>query len=100
MYKNISAQELKSLMDKENITLVDIRETFEYQMGHVKNAQNIPMNELAYNHTKYLNKNETYYIICQSGGRSSSMCQYLGSQGYQVINVAGGTGMWPFGLDY
>jgi rhodanese-related sulfurtransferase len=43
---------------------------------------------------KYLTKDKSYYIMCQSGRRSSVTVEALKKQGYDVINVAGGMGSY------
>lgn len=95
MNQSIHAHELVNKMKQESIHLIDIREPDEHQSGHVKGCHNIPMNELAYHPTNYLTKNETYYLICQSGVRSYALTDYLSNQGYQVIDVLGGHHVWP-----
>lgn len=88
----IRVNELENYIGKVN--LIDIREPYEYSAGHVQTAKNIPMNTLLTIPEKYLDKNKEYYIICQSGGRSTSACNYLSKLGYNVINVVGGTGSY------
>lgn len=78
----------------KNITLIDIREPYEYKGGHVPTAKNIPMGALLDNPDEYLDKSQEYHIICQSGGRSSRTCDALSSKGFKVINVSGGTGSY------
>lgn len=90
--KNINMTNLQQLHD---INLLDVREVIEYEMGHIPNAKNIPMNTLIQNPTHYLDKEQTYYIVCQSGGRSQMVCMMLEVQGYDVVNVMGGTGAYP-----
>lgn len=77
-----------------SVELIDIREPYEYQSGTLKTAKNIPMGNLLNTPEKYLNKNKTYYIMCQSGGRSTRTCRYLTKQGYDVVNVSGGMGSY------
>lgn len=89
-FKAINVNDLGNLSEK--INLIDIRETHEYKSGHVPGAKNIPMNEILTHPEKYLSKDKEYHIICQSGGRSTNACKNLSAQGYQVINVTGGTG--------
>ncbi|HAE63069.1 MAG TPA: rhodanese-like domain-containing protein [Eubacteriaceae bacterium] len=90
---NFTTVNVNDLADiKEKINLVDIREPYEYHRGHLSGAKNIPMGTLLSNPDKYLSKDKTYHIICQSGGRSLSACNELDSAGYDVINVGGGTG--------
>ncbi len=34
------------------------------------------------------------YVICHAGGRSAHACEFLGAQGRDVVNVAGGMLAW------
>lgn len=77
-----------------NIELIDIRESYEYNGGSIKSAKNIPMKTLLSNPDKYLKKDKEYYIVCQSGGRSSMACNDLRKRGFDVTNVAGGVGSY------
>ncbi len=76
------------------ISLIDIREPYEYKGGSIRNSKNIPMQNLMSNPDKYLIKDKTYYIMCQSGARSSRTVNYLKKQGYDVVNVIGGIGSY------
>lgn len=81
---------LKDLKKEYNI--IDIRDKYSYELGHVYNAVNIPMDILLNNPSKYLNKNSIYYIYCTSGIRSKKTCELLNILGYKVINVIDGYG--------
>ena len=41
-----------------------------------------------------LKKDKEYYILCQSGGRSSRVCSELSKEGFNVTNIAGGVGSY------
>ena len=84
----ISVEALDEVLDQ--IHLIDIREGYELSTGRIRTAQHIPMNALLSSPEKYLKKNETYYIMCQSGMRSTRTVKALGEKGYRVINVKGG----------
>lgn len=45
-------------------------------MGSLKTAKNIPMGNLLTNPGKYLLKDKTYYLMCQSGARSEVQQEY------------------------
>ncbi|NLK20726.1 MAG: rhodanese-like domain-containing protein [Epulopiscium sp.] len=87
---SINVNDINNL--KEKINLIDIRESYEYQSGHLPKAKNIPMGALLAEVEKYFDKSQKYYIICQTGGRSLRTCQTLKKKGFDVINVLGGTG--------
>ena len=63
MYKEIDIYKLKELLKNNNLNLIDIRDNYSYLNGTIKNAKNIPYNELLINPNKYLNKNKTYYVV-------------------------------------
>lgn len=89
---SVNVNDLNELFGK--INLIDIREPYEYENGHLPNAKNIPMNKVLEDTDKFLNKDEEYYIICQSGGRSSKTCSKLMEKGFNIVNVLGGTGSY------
>jgi len=69
-FKNVSAEELKHLIDqKEKMVLVDARTAGEYQDGHIPSAINIPpekLNEIS----RYLPENKDGLIIFYCRGAS------------------------------
>ena len=90
--KVINVNDMDSLMGK--VELIDIREQFEYKGGSIKTSKNIPMGNLLNELNKYLDNDKIYYIMCQSGARSSSTCKRLIKQGFNVVNVLGGMGSY------
>lgn len=88
----VNVNDLDALIGK--IALIDIREPYEYKTGKIKTAKNIPMANLLGEPDKYLDKQKTYYIMCQSGGRSLRTAKMLANRGYNVINVSGGMGSY------
>lgn len=74
-----------------SIEIIDIRENDEYSSGHIPSAKNVPMKTLIEDVEDYLDKSKEYYIVCKAGTRSLRACSYLFSNGYNVINVFGGT---------
>lgn len=86
--KVINVNDIDNLTGK--VELIDIREPYEYKSGSIKNSKNIPMGNLLTSPDKYLSKEKTYYIMCQSGGRSGRSTRILTKQGFNVIDVAGG----------
>ena len=80
-------------LDK-NAKLIDVREHDEYKRGSLKTAKNIPLGDIINAPDKHLKKENTYYIFCQSGGRSGRACSHLSKQGYDVVNLSGGMGSY------
>lgn len=88
----ININDMDNVIGKAEI--IDIREPYEFRGGSLKTAKNIPMGQLLENPGKYLDKEKEYYIMCQSGARSSRTCAALTKHGYKVINVSGGMGSY------
>ena len=74
--------------------LLDVREPWEYQAGHVPGAQLIPLGELE-QRVKEVPRDRPVLAICHSGQRSLAAAGYLQQLGYtSVSNVDGGTAAW------
>lgn len=69
--------------------VIDVREPFEYQMGHVSGALNIPPAELMAG-AKVLagfSKDTELVLYCRTGSRSNVAIQILSNLGYtNLIN--------------
>lgn len=85
---------IKELLNKQNINIIDIRSIEKYNDNHIVGAKNIPMILLLKDPSKYINKNETYYIYCQKGINSIKACRELLKKGYKVFNIIGGYESW------
>ncbi|TME84902.1 MAG: rhodanese-like domain-containing protein [Chloroflexi bacterium] len=74
--------------------LLDVREQWEYQEGHVPGAQLIPLGELEHR-VNEVPRDRPILAICHSGQRSFAAAAYLQRLGYtSVSNVDGGTAAW------
>lgn len=70
--------------------LLDVRTKDEYSMGHIPNAQNIPVDELR-QHLDDISKDKNIYVYCAVGLRGYLACQILKGNGYtRVFNLSGG----------
>ncbi|RKQ34017.1 rhodanese-like domain-containing protein [Oceanobacillus halophilus] len=87
-------QLLEKIKKGENVNIIDVREDLEVAAGKIPEANHIPLGDIPHSLDK-LDKNKHYYMVCHSGGRSSSACEYLVNQGYDVTNMIGGMLAWP-----
>ena len=92
---NIEADELAmDLPHDPNLVVVDVRREAEYADGHVKGAQNIPLNEMTDVVTiANFEDNQNLYIHCAGGYRSVIASSLIKRQGvHNLRNVLGGWG--------
>ena len=79
--------------------LIDVRETDEHAIGHVAQAQLIPLAELP-NQLSKIPQNRPVLIMCHHGGRSMRATQFLRSKGYVLAtNIKGGIDAWSLHVD-
>lgn len=74
--------------------VVDVREEHEFAGGHVPGAVNVPMSQLPERAAEVTSLPGEVYVVCEVGGRSGQVAAWLGQQGHDVVNVAGGTAAW------
>ena len=92
MAQEVTANELAEAI-AAGAFVVDVREDWEFESGHVPSAHHVPLNSIPEN-LGSLPKDQRIWIVCQSGGRSMTAANYLEAQGFDVVSVAGGTGGW------
>lgn len=90
----ITAKELAEKRKKgEKLNIIDVREDEEVALGKIPGARHIPLGEIP-NHLNEFNKEEHYYIVCRSGGRSARACDFLADYHFNTTNVSGGMLAW------
>ena len=92
--EHVSALEAIDLAHGESV-LLDVREAWEWQLGHAPMSVNVPMSELESRQGE-LDPDATYLVICHAGHRSISVTDALASAGFAAINVDGGMLAWQF----
>lgn len=95
MIINVEADEL--LMDiphDPNLTILDVRKETEFGEGHIKDAINLPLDEMTdVMQLAQFEDNQNLYVHCAGGYRSVIASSLLKRQGvHNLRNVAGGFG--------
>jgi rhodanese-related sulfurtransferase len=76
-----------------SVVLLDVREDDEWQRGHAPGAQHIPMGQIPARLGE-IDPGAKLFVVCQAGGRSQRVAQYLARNGYAPVNVSGGMSAW------
>ncbi len=88
MVKEISAQDFVKL-NKDKITIIDLREEKEYSDNHFEKSINIPFSKFWIG-VDNIPKDKPVYIFCNSGYFSEEMVILLEERGYTATNILGG----------
>lgn len=84
---------VQSLMDNEDVIIVDVREDWEYAEGHIPDSILMPLGEIPARMSE-LPTDKTIIAVCRSGNRSGQAAEFLSAQGYDVHNMEGGMLSW------
>ena len=97
-YDQISGAEAKALMDSESgYIIIDAREQYEYDEGHIPGAILIPYGEIADRAEKELpDKDQLILVYCRSGRRSKIAAEELVKLGYTNVKEFGGIIDWKY----
>lgn len=89
IYYNGDVMQIKISEIENKNNIIDIRTSTEFNEFNV-GGRNITRMNLLKNPEYYLDKNNTYYIVCNKGTVSLSCSRLLNALGYNCYSVAGG----------
>jgi rhodanese-related sulfurtransferase len=101
MYDTITAETAKNIMDSEkDFVILDTREQYEYDEGHIPGAILIPYTEIINKSEDILpDKDKIILVYCRSGRRSKIAAEYLAGLGYTNVKEFGGIVDWPYEIE-
>ena len=85
---NVTVSELRA-----DAVILDVREDYEWEAGHVANALHIPLEQLPAR-VEELDPDTDVFVVCRTGGRSFRATTWLTENGYSAFNIIGGMGAW------
>ena len=97
MFKEANAKEFKEMVSEDkNAVLIDVRTAEECDGGMIPNSINIDfMSPEFMDKVLELDRYKNYYMICRSGGRSSTACGAMANNGFKsLVNLDGGMLSW------
>ncbi|MFW3577695.1 FAD-dependent oxidoreductase [Vagococcus fluvialis] len=100
-YKQVPVTEIRELQESDAF-IIDAREAWEFEEGHIKGAVNIPFSEFR-NRLDEIPKDEPVYVHCLSSQRSYNMVKALNMRGFDnAYNLMGsflGLSMYEYFTD-
>ncbi len=84
------------LLNQDDALVIDVRETAEYDSGHIKNSKHIPLASLKDKLDELKKfKDKPILVYCRSGSRSYQACKTLKKAGFEnTHNLSGGVMSW------
>ena len=74
--------------------VLDVRETWEYELVHLEGSTLIPLSTLP-ERANGLDRSQAYAVLCHHGMRSEMAANWLAQQGFtRLINIDGGIDAW------
>jgi len=94
--KLVTAEEMQSILELEDVQLVDVRTPKEYDEIHIVNAQNIDFKSPTFDaDISKLDKKKPVILYCKSGGRSAKCAKKMEEAGFEKIyDLKGGISKW------
>lgn len=88
-YKTISPREVKAYLNREDVQVIDLRETKSYRELHLKGAVSIPYETLdTYKYS--LSKEKLLFLYCEHGSISLRAAKELSDAGFRTVTLIGG----------
>ena len=93
----ITTEEVKEILDNknENYVLIDVREDYEFNEGHIPGAVNIPLGNID---SITYSTSRTIIVYCKSGNRSNEAAIKLKNMGYNDKDM-GGILNWTYEIE-
>ena len=90
----VNVQTVAEVKDRQDVTVLDVREQWEYDEGHIPGVVLIPLAELP-NRLSEVPTDETVIVTCRTGNRSGQAVAFLRQNGFDnVHNMQGGIVAW------
>jgi rhodanese-related sulfurtransferase len=95
-FYRVDVAEAKEMVAGDDVVVIDVREPFEYQGGHIPTATLIPVNSV-FARREELPKDKKIVFVCAVGQRSALAAEMAAAAGLpadHLYSLDGGTDAW------
>jgi rhodanese-related sulfurtransferase/rubrerythrin len=96
-YRDVTADDARAMLAKsrpESVTVLDVRQDWEYQEMHLPGAKLLPLGELQ-ERLAEVPRDKPILVYCRSGKRSAAASSLIAASGHpEVTNMLGGITAW------
>jgi rhodanese-related sulfurtransferase len=90
---DLSPHEVADRLAAEEIEIVDVREPYEHEAGHVAGARHVPLHLLGKAFESF-DREVPIVFVCRIGARSAMAAQAFDQAGFMAYNLRGGMLAW------
>ena len=100
-YQQITQETAKEMMDTQDVVVLDVREQYEFDAGHIPGAMLLPVGTITKDTAaSVIDDLDTVVLVyCRSGNRSKTASQALADIGYTNVYEFGGINTWPYEVE-
>jgi rhodanese-related sulfurtransferase len=89
----VEVERLKEMLDSGEVQLVDTREAYEAEAGHIPGSRQLELNEVA-GAAESFDREQPLVFYCRSGERSAMPAEAFREAGFDAYNLGGGILAW------
>lgn len=93
LQQDLTPEQASELAARGEVRLVDVRETREWDAGHIAGSRHVEMDQLT-EEAGSLAGDPPVVFYCRTGGRSGVAAQAFTASGLTAYNMAGGLVAW------
>jgi rhodanese-related sulfurtransferase len=90
---DVAPKRVAELLESGEAQLVDVREPYEYEAGHIAGVKHIELEHLA-GRAGEIDAEKPVVFHCRIGRRSALATEAFRASGYEAYNMAGGIQAW------
>jgi hydroxyacylglutathione hydrolase/adenylyltransferase/sulfurtransferase len=89
----VTPQRTRELLQSGEAVVVDVREPYEREAGHIEGSRHIELERVA-SQAESLPRDQPIVFQCRLGARSAMAAQAFRASGYDAWSMAGGLERW------
>jgi rhodanese-related sulfurtransferase len=93
LQEDVPPQRAAQLVRERSVQLVDVRETYEHEAGHIAGARHVPVTRLSEEAGSF-DRERPLLFYCRVGNRSALATQAFRAAGFDAHHLAGGLAAW------
>ncbi len=93
LQEDLSPERVAELHAAREIDLIDVREAYEREAGHIADTRHVQFAQLS-KQAETVDRERPVVFYCRSGGRSAVATQAFRASGYDAHNMEGGLLAW------